>query len=44
MLHLFGHDHIDDDMAETMESLETKLLANIGIADPYGDKHLEVDS
>ena len=44
MLHLFGHDHIDDDMAETMESLETKLLANIGIADPYRDKHLEVDS
>ena len=22
MLHLFGYDHIDDDMAETMESLE----------------------
>ena len=44
MLHLFGYDHIDDDMAETMESLETKFLSNIGIANPYQDTQLEVDN
>ena len=44
MLHLFGYDHIDDDMAETMELLEIKFLANIGIANPYQDTQLEVDN
>ncbi len=34
-LHLLGFDHIDDRDATTMEALETKLLASIGIADPY---------
>jgi len=34
-LHLLGYDHIDDKDAETMEALETRLLAQIGIADPY---------
>ena len=37
MLHLFGHDHIDDELAETMESLEVKFLANIGVPNPYQD-------
>lgn len=34
-LHLLGHDHIDEHDAERMETLETKLLATLGIADPY---------
>ncbi|WP_444929925.1 rRNA maturation RNase YbeY [Microbulbifer sp. SSSA002] len=34
-LHLLGYDHIEDADAQIMESLETGLLANLGIADPY---------
>ena len=36
-LHLLGHDHIEDGEAETMEALETQILARLGIADPYAD-------
>ena len=34
-LHLLGHDHEEDDAAETMEEIESKALATMGIADPY---------
>lgn len=34
-LHLLGHDHIDDAEAEAMEALEARILAGLGIADPY---------
>ena len=34
-LHLLGYDHIDDDEAEEMESLERQLLAELGHPDPY---------
>lgn len=34
-LHLLGYDHIDDDEAAEMESLETKLLKDLEISDPY---------
>jgi probable rRNA maturation factor len=34
-LHLLGHDHVDDADAERMEALETRILAKLGIADPY---------
>ena len=34
-LHLMGYDHINDDEAEAMEALETRLLAQLGIANPY---------
>ncbi|MBE0490117.1 MAG: rRNA maturation RNase YbeY [Halomonas sp.] len=36
-LHLLGHDHIEDDEAEAMEALERKILAGLGIDDPYRD-------
>ena len=35
VLHLFGHDHLDHAEAETMEAIETRALARLGIADPY---------
>ncbi|MGH6871660.1 MAG: rRNA maturation RNase YbeY [Rhizomicrobium sp.] len=34
-LHLLGYDHRTARQAKIMESLETRLLARIGIADPY---------
>ena len=34
-LHLLGYDHIQDAEAEAMEALETRILAGLGIADPY---------
>jgi probable rRNA maturation factor len=37
VLHLLGFDHEHDEGAETMEALETKVLAGLGIADPYGE-------
>jgi probable rRNA maturation factor len=37
LLHLAGFDHINDDEASEMESLETYLLSEVGIADPYHD-------
>ena len=38
-LHLLGYDHIEDDEAEEMESLETQIMTGLGFADPYlGEK------
>ena len=34
-LHLLGFDHIDDDEAEEMEALETKIITGLGLAAPY---------
>jgi probable rRNA maturation factor len=36
-LHLLGFDHIADEEAGVMESLESRILATLGIADPYAD-------
>ncbi|MCP8897287.1 rRNA maturation RNase YbeY [Shinella daejeonensis] len=36
-LHLFGYDHMEDGEAEKMEGLETRILATLGLSDPYGD-------
>ncbi|HSP57375.1 MAG TPA: rRNA maturation RNase YbeY [Halomonas sp.] len=38
-LHLLGYDHLEDDEAEAMESLEREILAKLGIADPYTPPH-----
>jgi probable rRNA maturation factor len=37
-LHLIGYDHENDADADAMESLETKILAQLGIPDPYADR------
>jgi probable rRNA maturation factor len=36
-LHLLGYDHINDNEAEHMESLERKILQQLAIDDPYQD-------
>jgi probable rRNA maturation factor len=37
-LHLIGYDHETDDEAEEMENLERRILAQLGIPDPYADR------
>ena len=39
-LHLLGYDHIEDDEADEMESLERDLLAELGHPDPYLEERL----
>jgi probable rRNA maturation factor len=34
-LHLLGYDHIDDEDALVMETLEVEILQSLNIADPY---------
>ena len=35
VLHLVGYDHEDDGEAEAMEALERRILAGLGVPDPY---------
>jgi probable rRNA maturation factor len=35
LLHLLGYDHRTDTEAQAMEGLEVRILARLGIADPY---------
>jgi probable rRNA maturation factor len=35
LLHLLGHDHESDAEADRMEALETRILAMLGVPDPY---------
>jgi probable rRNA maturation factor len=42
-LHLIGYDHEKDDDAEAMEGLETEILAQLGIPDPYADRDPDAD-
>ncbi|PKQ09690.1 MAG: rRNA maturation RNase YbeY [Alphaproteobacteria bacterium HGW-Alphaproteobacteria-12] len=39
VLHLLGHDHLDDGEAGEMEALERDILEDLGIADPYSANH-----
>jgi len=36
-LHLLGYDHIDDQDAALMETLEVAILDRLGVADPYSE-------
>ena len=44
MLHLQGHDHIEDADAEVMEALEIRLLADLGYSNPYETEESEPHS
>jgi probable rRNA maturation factor len=35
VLHLLGHDHENDADAAVMEALEVRILASLGVSDPY---------
>lgn len=37
-LHLLGFDHIEDQEAEEMETLETRIMGSLGYSDPYAIK------
>lgn len=34
-LHLLGYDHVEDEDAALMEGLEVRILASLGVCDPY---------
>jgi probable rRNA maturation factor len=38
-LHLLGYDHEDDEEAEAMEAMETRILQRLGVEDPYREDH-----
>ena len=35
VLHLLGYDHIEEEDAALMEGLEVRVLASLGVSDPY---------
>ncbi len=42
-LHLFGYDHMNNAEAEIMEGLETRILADLGLSDPYEGQDLKLE-
>ena len=42
-LHLFGYDHMNNTEAEIMEGLETRILAVLGLSDPYQGQDLKME-
>jgi probable rRNA maturation factor len=43
-LHLLGYDHVDDDEADVMEALETRLITQLNFPAPYTDDIEETES
>ena len=43
-LHLVGYDHIADADADRMEALEARILARLGIDDPYIERAPETSA
>lgn len=43
MLHLQGYDHLEDTEAERMEAIETRVLKNLGFANPYTSPPVPMD-
>lgn len=39
VLHLLGYDHVEDEDATLMEGLEVRILASLGVSDPYWGSH-----
>jgi probable rRNA maturation factor len=39
MLHLQGHDHVDEEDAEKMEATEINILSKLGFENPYTENH-----
>ena len=37
LLHLIGYDHMTDAEARQMENLETRILSELGLSDPYAN-------
>lgn len=35
VLHLLGYDHVEEEDAALMEALEVRILATLGVSDPY---------
>jgi probable rRNA maturation factor len=44
LLHLVGYDHMAEAEAEAMEALERRVLAGLGIADPYAGEAAEIEA
>lgn len=42
ILHLLGHDHLEETEADAMEDLERDILASLDIPDPYGQERPDV--
>ncbi len=42
-LHLLGHDHQDDEEAETMERIEARVMHRLGLHDPYEQDEIDAD-
>lgn len=37
ILHVLGHDHVEEDEAERMEATEIAILSGLGLPDPYAE-------